>query len=63
MSNTVYDSKPNDKRAPGWRSRKIIMEAYSRGRACPALVLGVITRRAGILQGGASPAPTFYFSS
>ena len=29
MSNTVYDSKPDDKRAPGWRSRKIIMEAYS----------------------------------
>jgi len=28
MSNTVYDSKPDDKRAPGWRSRKIIMEAY-----------------------------------
>ena len=29
MSNTIYDSKPDDKRAPGWRSRKIIMEAYS----------------------------------
>jgi len=28
MSNAVYDTKQDDKRAPGWRSRKIIMEAY-----------------------------------
>jgi len=44
MSNTVYDSKPDDKRAPGWRSRKIIMEAFSEECPIDGVWRGVSTR-------------------